>query len=493
MKIKLLQKKIVQDAAFLSSAGYANQFFQFVRGFIVAKLLDPTLFGYLSGARLVLQLTSQMHMGALHGLSRYLSLQRDGKEGYQYRQDVNGGITFILGISAVITLAIIIYTFFVAHKYNPYTIWGVRVFAVVSFVKQCISIYHALFRAEYDFTRIGISQLIIGGGTLVLSVIFIMLFGLYGAIGSFLSANILSLLYLYYKNNNFQLTIDYNPAIIKQFVLVGAPISFFYFNNTVLHALDKIIISNFLDVKQLGYYAIALPFFNLISKVPSSITYIIYPKMLEAYGKGGRDILQTRKYFQAPTLLNSIFVSYSIAILYFFVEFIFAYALPRYESAVPVVKILSLAIYFNCLAAVATRVLVTKKSYKVLFVLQVIAMLSNLALNLVFIHFGAGIQGVAWATGLAYILQSSMLLSLVIREYYDDPFKVVSNYLSLMFPLLLTVLLVVSMESVSFFQFKITHDMWADFFHVMVNSIAFTCVVAPIYFLFGRKIVQEIS
>lgn len=225
--MKLFNKKIVNDSAFLSVAGYLNQFFSFIRGFIVARLLDPTLFGYLSGARLILQLTPQMHLGALHGMTRELSIYKGANDKENFQSAKNSGISLIIIFSTAIVLGIIIYTFFVQAKYSPYTIWGIRVFAIVAFIQQLISIFHALLRADYRFVEISTSGIILGFSSLFLAVLLVKWFGFYGAILSFFIAHLLPLGYLA-KKIRFNFKFEINKPIVKKLLLIGAPISFFF-------------------------------------------------------------------------------------------------------------------------------------------------------------------------------------------------------------------------------------------------------------------------
>jgi len=310
----LFKKKIINDSAFLSAALYLTQFFQFIRGFIIARMLDPTLFGYLSGVRLLLQFTPQMHLGALHGMTRDLSIYKGANDNKNFEKSKNNGISLITIFSAFLVLGIIIYTFLVQDKYSSYTIWGIRVFAIVAFIQQIINICHALLRVDYRFTDISTSSIILGFSSLVLAVILVIWIGFYGAILSFFIANLVSLAYLLTRLR-FTFMFQLDRTLIKKLLLVGAPISFFYFNAAILGGLDKIMIINFLDMRQLGFYAIAFPFFTLITRIPHSISYIVYPKMLEAYGQSDKDIKSSQRYFQIPTEINAAITATAIGIL----------------------------------------------------------------------------------------------------------------------------------------------------------------------------------
>jgi len=488
--MRLFKKKIINDSAFLSAARYLEQFLQFTRGFIIARLLDPTLFGYLSGVRLLLRFTPQMHLGALHGMTRDLSIYKGAVDNNNFEESKNNAISFITIVSAFIVLGIIVYTFFVHDKYTPYTIWGIRVFAIVAFIQQLISICHALLRVEYRFTNISISQIILGISSLALAVILVIWIGFYGAILSFFIAHLLSLAYLL-KKIRFNFMFELNKTLIKKLISVGAPISFFYFNSRILGGLDKLMIISFLSVKELGYYAIAFPFFDLITRIPLSVSYIAYPKMLEAYGSNDSDIKSTQRYFQIPTEINSAIIAIGIGILFFCIKYIFFYLLPRYVEAIIVTKILLLAIFFSGVSMLAVRVLVTQGSFKILFVFQGAAILSNIILNYTSIKMGYGIRGVATATSISYIMYSFLVLHRTLSEFYEGFSNILIHQLRLYWPILYVGLILFSMSSINYFHVDAIRGLRVDMLQLMINLVVFLILTVPLFVLMKREILRE--
>lgn len=489
--MKLFNKKIVNDSAFLTAAGYLNQFFHFIRGFLIARLLDPTLFGYLSGARLISQLTPQMHFGALHGMSRDLSIYKGANDKENFQMTKNNGISLIVIFSTSIVLGIIIYTFFVQAKYSPYTIWGIRVFAIVAFIQQSISICHALLRVDYRFIEISTSEIILGFSSLILAVLLVIWIGFYGAILSFFIAHLLSLGYLT-KKIRFNFIFKLNKPIVKRLLSVGAPISFFYFNAEILGGLDKLMIISFLSMKQLGYYAIAFPFFTLITRIPRSISYIVYPKMLEAYGSSNKEIRSIKRYFEIPIQLNAVFIAFAIGMLFLSIKYIFFYLLPRYTEAITVAKILSFAIFFSSLRMLSNRVLITQKSFKVLFIVQGIAIVANILLNFTLIKMGYGIKGVAIATGISYIISCFLSLHYTLSQFYKSLFKILINQLKLYWPILYVGLILLGMSSIKFFHADVIRGLSTDIIQLTINLFVFSLFTIPLFILINRKLIKKI-
>lgn len=488
---RLIKKKIIRDSTFLVTVGYLNQFFFFIRGFIIARLLDPTLFGYLSGTRLVQQFTSQMHFGILHGMTREFSHYKGANDIVSFQKTKNNGISIITIFSVFIVFGIIIYTFLVQDRYSPYTIWGIRLFAIVAFIQQSINICHALLRVDYRFNEISISQIVLGFSSLILAVALVLSIGFYGAIFSFLVANLLSFNYLV-KRIKFDFTFDLDKKRIKNLLLIGAPISFFYFNEEILNGIDKLIIINFLSIKELGYYSIAFPFFTLIRNIPYSISYIIYPKMLEAYGSSFNEIKSIKKYFNIPSQVISCVVAFAVGMLFLSIKYILFYFLPRYMEAINVVRILSFAIFFSSLGVLALRVLITQKSYKVLFVFQCIAIIANFFLNITLIKMGYGIKGVAAATGVSYFIYSMLTLQHTLAQFYENLRDIWVNQLKLFWPILYVGLIIYVLWKIPYFHMDVIHKFSVDMFQLGINILVYSLLVIPLFFAINLRKIKEI-
>lgn len=486
---KLSQKKIVKDSILLSGAGYLSHFLSFARGVIIARLLGPTLFGYLSGARLVLQLSPQMHMGALHGMSRYLSIYKGAGDRKQYEAIADNGISLITLFSASIVFCVILYTYFIEGQYSLYTIWGIRLFAVVAFLQQMINITHAFLRANYQFKTISISQVIFGWSNLILAIAFVLWFGLYGAIASFLIANLISLAYLLRKTE-FAFKLDLDRETIKKLLFIGAPISLFFFNEAILNSLDKFMIIKFLSVEQLGVYSIAFPFFSVVEIIPASISYIMYPKMLQAYGSSSGDITSTKRYFEIPTKVIAVFVAYVIGILFISIKYIFFYLLPRYGEAAIIAKILCFSIFFSSISMLAVRVLITRRNYRVLMAFQGIAIFANAVLNYMFIRMGYGISGVALATGASFIIYSVFILQHTLGQYYHTRLGTCAKQLKLFWPILYVGLILFLLSTVNLFHLDVIRSFKLDMIQLTTNIAFFSLLTVPLFYV---SIMREIK
>jgi O-antigen/teichoic acid export membrane protein len=252
------------------------------------------------------------------------------------------------------------------------------------------------------------------------------------------------------------------------------------------------MIISFLNAKQLGYYAVAFPFFTLLTRTTHSISYIVYPKMLEAYGSSLGEIGSTKRYFEIPSKLNACLVAFGIGLLFLSVKYIFFYLLPQYMEAIPVARILSFAIYFSSLRMLANRVLITQKSYKILFIFYAVAILANILLNFMLIKMGYGIKGVAAATGISYVISCSLSLHYTLSQFYKGLFKIMVNQIKLYWPIFYVGLILLSITKIKFFHVDVIRGLSTDILQLAINLFVFSLLTIPLFILTNRKLIKKI-
>jgi O-antigen/teichoic acid export membrane protein len=252
------------------------------------------------------------------------------------------------------------------------------------------------------------------------------------------------------------------------------------------------MIISFLSAKQLGYYAVAFPFFTLLTRTTHSISYIVYPKMLEAYGSSLGEIGSTKRYFEIPSQVNACFVAFGIGLLFLSVKYIIFYLLPQYMEAIPVARILSFAIYFSSLRMLANRVLITHKSYKILFIFYGVAIFANILLNFMLIKMGYGIIGVAAATGISYVISCSLSLHYTLSQFYKGLFEIMANQLKLYWPILYVGLILLSLTKMKYFHVDVIRGLSADILQLAISFLVFSLLTIPLFILANRKLIKKI-
>ncbi|MFX0126065.1 MAG: oligosaccharide flippase family protein [Candidatus Hodarchaeota archaeon] len=480
-----MKNKLIFDTTTTMATNFTNRFILFLRGFIVARLLDPTLYGYFSGLGLIFLYNAQAHLGILHGMNRSLSIAKGAKDSRRFEETKNNGISAITILSLIISIAIIVYSIIKAHCYPRYIIWGMRIYAVVALMHHFEYIYHSLLRVDHRFKEINISRLIFTASNLILVVVLIYFFGFYGVLISLLTAIIFQNAYLFIKGNlTFKFTI--NTGILKDLLRIGAPISFAYLINVILNSIDRIMIIRFLDASQLGFYGIALAFSTeLLLRIPNTISYVIYPRILQKYGESG-NTNSLINLFQAPSIFIACVMVTAIGLLFLTIEYIITYLLPNYIPAILVTKILIFAVYFISINQIAVRIMITTKCTKALISFQLVAIMLNIIVNYLVIRKGMGITGVALATAFSYSFYSFGVTYYTLNKLYNNFLLSMKEQCRLYVPIIYCSMVLFVLSKIPHLNPVISEYFFHDIMVVALNMLTFSIMMSPFILYLSR-------
>ncbi|MDA8165868.1 MAG: oligosaccharide flippase family protein [Desulfobacteraceae bacterium] len=469
----VLKNKLISDVTVTTTVFFLNRSISFLRGFVVARLLNPSLYGYFSGLSLIFLYNAQGHLGILHGLNRSLSIARGEKNDGAYESVKNNAITAIAILSVLISAGIILFSILKSGEYDSRIIWGMRVYAVVAAMYHFEYLYHSFLRADHRFREINASRMIFAISNLLLVVVLAKMFSFYGVIAALAASMVLEITFLLYRVRlRPRFALDF--SLIKHLIATGAPVSFAFLIEMFMNSVDRLMIIKFLDSEQLGYYGIAATFsLELLLRIPEIITYVIYPRILEKYGQT-RNAADLLSYFQAPSIMIGCIMAVIIGLMFLSVDFIISTLLPRYTAAIMVTKILVFSTYFLSINQVAVRIIMTINKTRPLLVLQIAAILCNVILNYITISHGYGINGVAVSTGISLFLYSAAITHTALKMISIGFFESVKKQAGLYLPFgysLLALLLVEQFRTVLVsFPYEILTVFFNIFFFVVMIS-----------------------
>lgn len=481
----MFKNKLISDTLITTGTSFLIRFITFIRGFIVARLLDPSLYGYFSGLSLIFLYNAQGHLGILHGMNRSLSISKGAKSHQSFDEVKNNGVSAIAILSLIISGGILLYSFVKADVYSTYVIWGIRIYAIVGVLYHMEYVYHSLFRVDHRFKEINISRLIFASSNIILVVLLIYLFGFYGVLFALLGAVAIQNTYLFVKGK-FKFKLVLNPDLIKDLLKTGAPISFAYLTTVILNSVDRIMIIRFLSSAELGFYAIGLTLSaEFLLRIPDAISYVIYPRILEEYGKSG-DTRSLLHLFRAPSVVLGCVMAVAIGLLFLSIDYLIIYLLPNYIPAIEVTRILIFSVYFVSINQIAVRVIITTKRTKALILFQVMAIFLNTIANYIAIQRGMGIRGVALATALSYFVYSFSVTHYALKKLHGKLLTALKEQCKLYLPLIYCSIALILLSHVPYLNSVISKYLLRDAIMVGFRIMTFLLILSPFLFYHNR-------
>lgn len=465
------RKKIVSDTLFFAFADGFGQILGILRGFVVAKLLAPNLYGYFGGLSLIQFYSAQGHLGILHGMNRELSLTRGANDYEGYENVKNSSFTSIFLLATLISVGIIIFTIIARDKYSDYLIWGMRIFGLAVILQHLEMVYHSILRAESRMKVISSSKLLFAFLNFSLAVIFIQFWGFYGVLASILVTRIIANIYLLIKAK-FSFSLQIDRSLIASLIKTGLPISFMFLVEVILTSVDRVMIIRYLDSTRLGYYSIALTLCEALSRLPNAIIYTYFPKILEKYGETG-EISSLREHFEVPSLILSLCVGLFAGIAFMLIGILILNFLPAYKEAITASQILLFSAFFMALTQMGTRVLITINKNRMIIVFQIVVIFVSIALHLLFLKMGYGIKGVAIATTVAYLMYGIAVMSHTLSLFYKSKWVIIIKQLIIYIPILFCVISLFIINKLFLLQISTPSGFFIDLYHVLLPMFAF--------------------
>ena len=217
--------------------------------------------------------------------------------------------------------------------------------------------------------------------------------------------NVLSLKYYYDKISEFQIKY-FSPDVARKLLNDSWPLIFTSFTGTLFIYADQILIEFFFDFEEVGIYAAAVRIVIFFTVIPSVISNMIYPKIIDIYNNNSAKIFKIKMVEIYSFLL---FLSV-LTILFFFIfgeQFILILLGETYIDSILILKLYSISFIFIFFNPMNNKLLMIDNLQKLMLVRNFIGLVFNLSLNYYFIPL-FGVVGAVYST---LISQALILLS----------------------------------------------------------------------------------
>jgi O-antigen/teichoic acid export membrane protein len=429
----------------------SSYFYQNVLGFISAiikpMLLKPELYGLWNLLTLISYYAHNTDLGT-HGSMRYLIPFNKSKKEYQKINEIKGSTYFgslYLRIFFVTILLIVSLMLDIDLKVRV----GLFTIAIVIILEWYHEYYISLLKSYENFRLITKARYLWSTIMFVLSIILIYLFNIYGMYITIIISYLSVIAYLRVKSPLDSHT-RFQFHLFKDLVKIGFPIMLFNLFMLLITSTDRIIVSAYLGIEQLGYYGIVVMVFNFLMQMPGVVIDVIEPRLMSRTEKDSQEEI-LNQYFFKPIINTAYFMPFFIAPVFFVLPIIISLILPRYIDSIIPVQIMVFGGYFLSMSYMTRGFIVANNwQFKVL-VWMVFGLVINIILTMVLLIKGMGLQGVVLGSSISYfILFLSLILFIRKRCNYAlrDWRK---NLIGISWPFLITCALIGIIECVSGF------------------------------------------
>ncbi|MCI4624734.1 MAG: oligosaccharide flippase family protein [Candidatus Magnetoovum sp. WYHC-5] len=391
---------IAKSIVVYSTSNLYVQVMSLLNSFIRPRLLGPEMFGLWNLLNVFITYGSYTHLGTRSPI-RYLLPYYESQNKRKEVETLKGTIYY-----STFCMNLIFIVFIIAYSFKPgldlTTRFGFLITSLIVLITWYNEHYINLLRGYQNFILISKANLIRTTASFVFSIIFIYLFGIYGALFSVVLALITSTLYL-----KLQQVIEkhhsFNMAVFIENVKMGFFIFVFNIITVLLLTCDKLIISYLLDNKQLGLYGLAVAILTPILNIPSISREVIEPKLMEQIANSSTE-RNIDEFFIKPLMTSAYLMPFLIGPAFLVLPFFINIFFPKYIQSIAPAQILLIGSYFLALSYTFRGIIIANKWQNQAIPVMSIPLLVNISLSIVFIKTGFGINGVAFGCSVAFLL-----------------------------------------------------------------------------------------
>jgi O-antigen/teichoic acid export membrane protein len=230
--------------------------------------------------------------------------------------------------------------------------------------------------------------------------------------------------YLVYTGKlNLQIKVD--PVVLKKLLAVGLPMLLVSISGLLAYRIDSLVVYLLLGEESTGYFGIAVFIVLIVSNIPSSISYVIFPRMMSDMRENGEASVVAR-YTKMSTAFVAGFSPLFLGAIFICIGPILTLALSDYLAAIDCLHILIIALYFFSLQDMYSVALVAMGKQVATAAIQTTVVLLGGFLDVVVIKAGFGIEGVAIMTALTFYLLFLLLKTSAMRAWGSSPADMLS-------------------------------------------------------------------
>ncbi len=331
----------VLGAALVAASGYVEMALALVRSILVMRLLGPTGRGIIGLVQLAEQYLSNIHLGALHGVTKQLPLELGkGSEGSAASiEDV--GTTWVLVTAFVgavgMTAAGLLWPDLGTTTRAAFIIGG-----GIFLADNCYNIYKVILRSWRTFHLVAAGSLIYAATLTACMILGAAVGGVEGAALGWLMAGIVSV-WFFDTACRLNIVTRFDWQVVGRLISTGLPLAALAFADVLLVTGDAVVLSR-RGAHSLGLFiGVAVQTRRYLFNIVRAAGFVLMPHFIaENARRTSRDWLRKSCLTAVETLCVLVpYAGFAAAVL---LPIAVHYLVPRFEPAVPAGQVAALGV-----------------------------------------------------------------------------------------------------------------------------------------------------
>lgn len=409
-----LKKDIVRDTAKFTGAQYCSQGIGFVTSIAMRRFLGPYYTGIWSLFRIILEYCGYNSLGVDRAAMYKIPFFIGKKDTAESGRIENAAFGFIFFMSIVASIAIIVVTTIMRHRFTPPVVVGLYALSLIVILEKISAFFILLLKARDNFSVL--SKAIIFDAVLNVLLVFLLVknFSIYGLYAMVVLSAIANTLFVY-TLTKYKIKPVIDLGRVRELVKYGFPILGLSLLGVMLRSVDRLVIAKMIGITFVGYYSLGIIARNYI-EVLASFSTVMRPKMLREYGRE-----EKAEHMKGFVLVSCETVAYTLPILLSMIFFagpvLVRFVLPKFIPGILVMQILLVDSFFHSSYLQSFQFLIAIGKQKRILPIIAAAIVLNFALDCLVIKAGYGIYGVAAVTALMSFVSFVVIQSYAMKHF----------------------------------------------------------------------------
>jgi O-antigen/teichoic acid export membrane protein len=416
-----------------------GEFLFLLRGFVLARVLGPALFGLWTQLKITLLFLQYGQLGTHEAMLREVPLALGtGNEPRAHRIE-SSVLGFNLTSSAVLTTAIVLLALALTRdSTTTFPAW--LLLAALFPLSQLYWYIHLQLRARRRFNRVSLLMVAFA----LLSTVIGLLAAAYAGLQGFLVALAASYAGVILLTNPGGLPVC-RPALdlplLRSLLRTGLPIMASGAALILLWNVDKLAIWQLMSRESLGIYALPAYVLTSVTLLPEALAAVLYPRFLERLAQEGT-ASALEGHFARPTLLICHLACPVVGVLFLALHLPIVWLLPDYAPGILPGRVLVAALFFMVVTRIPCVLLLSLKKQTILLLLTTMAATIGAVSVITLIWSGWGLVGAAAGAAISYVVYFGMTITASLVALRIPVRRALSLLAAILLPLGVTVVAV---------------------------------------------------
>lgn len=385
-----------------------------IRGTVVAGTLGPSTYGIWTGLSYLVAYSPYSNLGMFTGMSREYSIAGGRRDRFTQDKIRDSAFSFGMSMAAVVFVGSLLAALVVAGSSTVVRVGFVLV-GLATLLDRYFWFHLVLFRLDKKVADVNRATLLVGILYSCLTLALLPVADLYAVLIALPVSIIPGAIYLRRKTTSpFRFSAD--RSTIKRLISVGLPIDAVGLLDTLSQTAGGMIALVWLTSREVGFYGISLVAVTLLLQVPTAVSGVTNPYLLESYADRG-SVHDTEWYSVRLTRSLALLMPFLVAASLITIPPLIERYLPAYRDGLPTMELMLVAAFFYGMGFITANFLIAVEKQRAYATVRAGVAAFNLGLIFLFLSIGWELEGIAWAYLISGAALAGALVWLMMRSF----------------------------------------------------------------------------